>query len=164
MDAALNLEMVRSVSVKNHKPPLRNVYNMSIYVDDGSGSATDATLAAVKLAIEGNGTSAYKGHLAPGVNVRVVPPNTIPIYYTAIVEVYRADLEEANAEVRGILAEYTNGLTIGKSVIISEAISLIMKLPYVRDVKIPQENIELQSDQIARYTDADIEIREISNV
>jgi hypothetical protein len=39
-----------------------------------------------------------------------------------------------------------------------------MKLSYVRDVKIPMDNIELQSDQIARYEGADIEIREITNV
>jgi hypothetical protein len=39
-----------------------------------------------------------------------------------------------------------------------------MKLSYVRDVKIPMENIELQSDQIARYEGSDIEIREITNV
>jgi uncharacterized phage protein gp47/JayE len=164
MDAALSLDMVRSVSVKNHKPPLRNVYNMSIYVDDGSGSATDETMAAVKLAIEGDGTAVNQGHLAPGVNIRVIPPHTIPVHYTVILYVYRADLEVADGEVRNVLADYTNGLTIGKSVIVSEAIARIMKLSYVRDVKIPMDNIELQSDQIARYEGADIEIREITNV
>jgi uncharacterized phage protein gp47/JayE len=164
MDAALSLDMVRSVSVKNHKPPLRNVYNMSIYVDDGSGSATEETLAAVKLEIEGDGTEAHKGHLAPGVNIRVIPPHTIPVHYTVILYVYRADLESAGIEARNVLADYTNGLTIGKSVIISEAVARIMKLPYVRDVKIPMDNIELQNDQIARYENADIEIREITNV
>jgi uncharacterized phage protein gp47/JayE len=164
MDAALGVSMVRSVSVKNHKPPLRNVYNMSIYVDDGSGAATPETLAEVKLAIEGDGTEAHKGHLAPGVNVRVVPPVTVPVHYTVILYVYRADLSAADEETRTILADYTNGLTISAPVIISEAISRVMKLAYVRDVKIPMDNIDLQSDQIARYEDADIEIREMNNV
>jgi uncharacterized phage protein gp47/JayE len=164
MNAALSLDMVRSVSLKNHKPPLRNVYNMSIYVDDGSGSATEETIAAVKLAIEGDGTEVNKGHLAPGVNIRVIPPHTVPVHYTVILYVYRADIEVADWEVRNVLADYTNGLTIGKSVIISESIARVMKLSYVRDVKIPMDNIELQSDQIARYEGADIEIQEITNV
>jgi len=38
-----------------------------------------------------------------------------------------------------------------------------MKLAYVRNVKIPQDDIELQNDQIARYADAGIEIRETSD-
>ncbi|GHV91997.1 hypothetical protein AGMMS50268_25000 [Spirochaetia bacterium] len=164
MDAALGVSMVRSVSVKNHKPPLRNVYNMSIYVDDGSGAATEETIAEVKLAIEGDGTEAHRGHLAPGVNVRVVPPVTVPVHYQVILYVYRADLSAADEETRTILADYTNGLTIGASVIISEAITRVMKLSYVRDVKIPMDNIDLQSDQIPRYEGADIEIREINNV
>ncbi|GHT83742.1 hypothetical protein FACS1894137_05700 [Spirochaetia bacterium] len=164
MDAALGVSMVRSVSVKNHKPPLRNVYNMSIYVDDGSGSATEETITAVKLAIEGDGTSINKGHLAPGVNIRVVPPITVPVHYTVILYVYRADIGVANMEARTILAEYTNSLTIGADVIISEAITRVMKLSYVRDVKIPLANIELASDQIARYEGADIEVREMTNV
>jgi uncharacterized phage protein gp47/JayE len=164
IDAALSVEGVRSVSAKNHKPPLRNIYNMSVYVDDGSGSAMPETIEAVKLAVEGDGTAIHQGHLAPGVNVRVVPPHTVPVRYTVILFVYRADPEAADAEARSVLADYTNGLTIGKSVIISEAVARVMKLPYVLDVKIPMDNIELQSDQIARYEGADIEIREITNV
>jgi uncharacterized phage protein gp47/JayE len=164
MDAALALDMVRSVSVKNHKPPLRNVYNMSIYVDDGSGSATKETLAAVKLEIEGDGTAVHKGHLVPGVNIRVIPPHTVPVHYIVILYVFRADMGNAGVETRNVLADYTNGLTIGKSVIISESIARVMKLAYVKDVKIPMENIELQSDQIARYEGADIEVREATNV
>jgi uncharacterized phage protein gp47/JayE len=164
MNAALGLDMVRSVSIKNHKPPLRNIYNMSIYIDDGSGAATEETLAAARLAVEGDGTAINRGHLAPGVNVRVIPPLVVPIHYRVILFVYRADLQDADKETGVVLADYTNGLTIGKSVIISEAIAVIMKLSYVRDVKIPMENVELQSDQIARYEGADIEIREIANV
>jgi hypothetical protein len=117
MDAALSLDMIRSVSIKNHKPPLRNVYNMSIYVDDGSGSATTEILAAVKLAIEGDGTAANKGHLAPGVNIRVIPPYTVPVHYTVILYVYRAEIEAADLETRSVLANYTNGLTLAKALL-----------------------------------------------
>jgi uncharacterized phage protein gp47/JayE len=164
MDAVLSLPMVRSVSLKNHKPLYRNIYAMSIYVDDGSGEATDETLAAARLAIEGDGTSQHKGHLAPGVEIRVIPPSTVPVVFPSVtVDVYRADLGAADLEIRSVIAEYVNSLTIGKSVVISEIIARIKKLPYVYDVKIQQDNVDLQNDQIARYSDANVSIREIGN-
>ena len=165
MSAVLGLPSVRSVSLKNHKPPLRNVYNMSVYVDDGSGEASDETLEAARLAVEGDGTSLHQGHLAPGVNVRVVPPLTVQVVFPSVsVDVYRANLGEAELEIKGILAQYVNGLAIGKPVIISEAVSRIKKLPYVYDVKIPQENVDVQNEQIARYGSASLSLREIVNV
>jgi uncharacterized phage protein gp47/JayE len=165
IDADRNVEGVRSVSAKNHKPPLRNIYNMSIYVDDGSGSAAPETIDAVKLAIEGDGTEAHQGHLAPGVNVRVLPPQTVPVNFSLIVYVYRADLVEATAEIKRTISEYVNSLTIGKSVVLAQILSRITKLSYVRDVKIisPIENIDVGPDQIPRYNDADIDMRETSN-
>jgi len=164
MSAALALPVVRSVSVKNHKPPLRNIYNMSVYVDDGSGAATDDTLEAVRLKIEGDGTPLNQGHLAPGVNIRVVPPLTVPVNFESVtVEVFRADLGIADMEIRNVIAEYVNSLTIGKSVIISEIIARLMKLPYIRDVKIPKDNVNIQNDQIARYGNAVVDIRETGN-
>jgi uncharacterized phage protein gp47/JayE len=165
IDAARNVEGVRSVSAKNHKPPLRNIYNMSIYVDDGSGSATTETIEAVKLAIEGDGTSLHQGHLAPGVNIRVLPPQTVPVDFSIIVYVYRADLSEAMAEIQGIVAEYVNSLTIGKPVILAQVLARITKLTYVRDVKIisPFENIDLGPDQIPRFNSAGIDLRETVN-
>jgi uncharacterized phage protein gp47/JayE len=163
--AARNVDGVRSVSAKNHKPPLRNIYNMSIYVDDGSGSATPETIEAVKLAITGDGTALHQGHLAPGVEVRVLPPQTVPVNFSVIVDVYRADLTEAEAEIQRIIAEYVNSLTIGKPVIKSQILARITKLAYVRDVKIiaPTENIEIGPDQIARFNSAEIELRETAN-
>jgi len=164
MNAALSIPAVRSVSVKNHKPPLRNIYNMTVYVDDGSGAAADDTLEAVRLEIEGDGTPLRQGHLAPGVNIRVAPPLVVPVVFEGVVaDIFRADPDIADMEIRAVLAEYVNSLTIGKSVVISEIIARLMKLPYIRDVKIPMENAELQSDQIARFGNAVIVIREIGN-
>ena len=164
MDAVLDLPMVRSVSLKKHKPPLRNIYNLSVYVDDGSGEATEETLEAARLAVEGDGTSIHQGHLAPGVNVRIIPPATVPVLFPNVtVYVYRADLGAAELEIKNVIAEYVNSLTIGKSVVISEVIARIKKLSYVHDVKIPQDNIDLQSDQIPRYSNANLNIREVGD-
>jgi uncharacterized phage protein gp47/JayE len=138
---------------------------MSIYVDDGSGSAAEQTIDAVKLAIEGDGTSLHPGHLAPGITIRVLPPQTVLIDFSVVVYVYRSDLEEAVTEVKRVIAEYVNGLTIGKSVILSEVVSGLMKLPYVRDAVIlsPLENITVGADQIPRYRNADVDIRETAD-
>jgi len=162
MSAALELDVVRSVSLKIHKPPLNNIFNLSIYVDDGSGTASEETIAAVELAIKGDGTALHQGHLVPGVEIRVLPPQTFPVDISVIVEVYRANIQEAENEVKRIIAEYINSLTIKKKVILSEISARIMKLPYVNDVKIisPEENIIIGEDQIARYRNADVEVRE----
>jgi uncharacterized phage protein gp47/JayE len=165
MDAARNVDLVRSISVKNHKPPLMNIYNMSIYVDDGSGSASAETIEAVKLAIEGDGTVLHQGHLAPGVNVRVLPPKTVPVNFSLVVYVYRADRAEVRETIKRIIVEYVNSLLIGKSVVIAQILSRITRLSYVRDIKItsPEENITVGSDQIARYNNAEVEIRDTAN-
>ena len=165
ISAAESVDGVRSVSAKNHKPPLRNIYNMSIYIDDGTGSATPETIEAVKLAIEGDGTALHQGHLAPGVEVRVLPPQTVPVNFSIIVDVYRADLAAADTEIKRIIAEYVNSLTIGKAVIKSQIYARVTKLAYVKDIKIntPAENIEIGPDQIARFNSAEIELRETAN-
>ena len=165
MSAALELDVVRSVSLKNHKPPLKNIFNMSVYVDDGSGAASEETLTAVKLAIEGDGTPQHQGHLVPGVEIRVLPPQMIPVHVSVIVEIYRADIQGAEDEVKRIIAEYINSLKIKKKVICSEISARIKKLPYVRDVKIisPAENITTGSDQIPRCGNISVEIRETDN-
>jgi hypothetical protein len=164
--AALGLDSVRSVSTKIHKPPLNNIYNMSIYVDDGTGSATQQTLDEVMLAIEGNGTSLNPGHLAPGINVRVLSPATVYMGFSIRAYVYHMDAEVAEADIAGTVQEYVNGLTIGRHVILSEIVKRIMKLAYIRDVAIlsPTENIIIGTDQIARYSSADIDIRQAEEI
>jgi uncharacterized phage protein gp47/JayE len=165
INATQSVDGVRSVSVKNHTPPLNNIYNISVYVDDGSGTATPETIDAVKLAIEGDGTALHQGHLAPGVNARVLSPQTIPVSFTLIVDVCRVNFMDATTEIQRLIADYVNSLGIGKPVVKSQILARIIKLSYVRDVKItsPEENIDPGADQIARFSSADIELRELTN-
>lgn len=150
--AALSVNAVRSVSIQNHKPPYKNIYNMTVYVDDGSGGATSATLDAVKLAIEGDGTQENQGHLAPGVNIRVITPTAIPINVEITVSVVSTDLGEAKAEVERIVTSYVNNLAINEKCIVSEMIAKVMALNYVKDVAVvsPATNVEPSINQIAR--------------
>jgi uncharacterized phage protein gp47/JayE len=163
MSAALELDIVRSVSLKDHKPPLKNIFNLSVYVDDGSGTASEETIAAVKLAIEGDGTLLNQGHLAPGVNIRVLPPQTVPVNLQIIVYAYRADTQGAELEIKRVIAEYINSLKIGEKLIMTNIVKRIRAIPYTRDVKMPTENIVIGGDQILRNGTIDVEIREDAN-
>lgn len=150
--AALSVNAVRSVSTQNHKPPYKNLYNMSIYVDDGSGGATEQTIEQVKRAIEGDDTEENPGHLAPGINIRVLSPTAIPVHIEMTVSIYSIDSAEAREGIRSIVSGYINGLTIGKPVVLSEIITKVMALNYVQDVSIssPQTNVAPAINQIAR--------------
>lgn len=161
--AALSVNAVRSVSVQNHKPPLKNIYNMSVYVDDGSGGASEETLDAVKLAIEGDNTEENPGHLAPGVNIRVITPTAVPVNVEMNVSIVFTDTEEAKTEIQNVVTAYVNSLTIGEACILSSIITKVMALNYVRDVAItsPAANVEPAINQIARIGTISITLTEV---
>ena len=158
--AALGVESVRSVSVKNHKPPLKNVYHLSVYVDDGSGTASEETLKAVKSAVEGN--AGKNGHLAPGINARYLAPTAIPVNFEISVTTGDIDTTKAESEIKKVVQSYVNSLQIGKTVILSTIIAKIRALSYVSDVSIksPTENFSVNGEQIARFGSAVITIVE----
>lgn len=160
--AALSVKTVRSVSTENHKPPLKNIYNMSVYVEDGSGGATDETLDAVRLAIEGDGSSENQGHLAPGVNVRILSPTAVPVNIAMSVTVVNADSASSQEEVESAVRGYVNGLLIGRSFLLSDCMAKVKALPYVKDVSIssPIKNINVDIDQIVRLNNIDISVAE----
>ncbi|MGL4981277.1 MAG: baseplate J/gp47 family protein [Treponemataceae bacterium] len=162
-NAALSINKVRSVSVQNHKPLLNDIYNISIYVDDGSGGAEDHVINEVKNLIEGDGTEANSGHLAPGINIRVLAPTIIPVDIDTEVFVFATDIDTVEEDIRLVISSYVNGLTIGKPVILSELIKKVMDLSYVKDITIksPPGNIEPSINQIARLGTLKIVIQEI---
>ena len=160
--AALSVNEVRSVSIQNHKPPYNDIYNMSVYVDDGSGNASTDTLESVRNAIEGDGTESNPGHLAPGINIRVLAPTSVPVDVSVKVIVANADVEDAETEITRIITEYVNGKCIGESVILSELITKIMALNYVSDctIKSPSANVEPSINQICRVGEITLGITE----
>lgn len=160
--AALSVNAVRSVSVLDHKPPEDDIYNLSVYIDDGSGSASDELVEAVREAIEGDGTDANPGRLAPGVNMRVLSPTPIPVNVKITVTVASANAEEAAAEIEEAILEYINALTIGEDCLVAEIIARVMDLSYVKDVAVslPTANVSISGSQIARSGDIDISLLE----
>ena len=161
-NAALSVNAVRSVSVLDHKPPEDDIYNLSVYVDDGSGSASEEIIEAVREAVEGDGTDANPGHLAPGVNMRVLAPASVPVAVKVTVTVASANADTASAEIEAAILEYINALTIGESCLVAEIIARIMDLSYVKDVAVslPAANVSISGSQIARAGDVDISLLE----
>ena len=161
-NAALSVNAVRSVSVLDHKPPEDDIYNLSVYVDDGSGSASAGIVEAVRLAIEGDGTDENPGHLAPGVNMQVLAPAPVPVNVKITVTVASASANTAAAEIEAAILEYINALTIGESCLVAEIISRVMALSYVKDiaVSLPAANVPISGSQIARSGDIDISLLE----
>lgn len=162
--AALSVNEVRSVSIQNHKPPYKDIYNMSIYVDDGSGGAADSTLDAVKLAIEGDGTESSPGHIAPGINIRVIAPTVVPVNVSMAINVNDVDTESAQEEITEVITDYVNGKTIGEEVILSELITKVMALNYVVDcsITLPTANVIPESNQIAKIGTCTLTITEVN--
>ena len=160
--AALSVNAVRSVSVLDHRPPEDDIYNLSVYIDDGSGSASDELVEAVREAIEGDGTDANPGHLAPGVNMRVLTPTPVPVNVKITVTVSSADADTANEEIEEAILEYINALTIGESCLVAEIIARVMDLSYVKDISVslPVANVSITGSQIARSGDIDISLLE----
>lgn len=163
-EAALSINAVRSVSIQEHKPPLNNIYNVSIYVDDGSGKASDATLAEVKNIIEGDLTELNPGHLVPGVNVRYATPTILPVDISCVISYFSADETVIRPEVEKVVSEYVNSLTISESVVIADIVTKLMALGYVKDVKIlnPLENITPDISQICRLGELELSLVEVN--
>lgn len=161
-NAALGVNAVRSVSVLDHRPPEDDIYNLSVYIDDGSGAASDELVEEVREAIEGDGTDANPGHLAPGVNMRVLTPTPVPVNVKITVTVSSADADTANTEIEAAVLEYINALTIGESCLVAEIIARVMDLSYVKDiaVSLPTANVSISGSQIARSGDVDISLLE----
>lgn len=159
-EAALSIPEVRSCSIQNHKPLLHDIYNATIYIDDGSGNASEAILEKVRAVIQGDGTSSNPGHLAPGINCRIVPPAIVPIDVTARIVVLDTDTIAAKGEIEALVIDYINSLSVGTSFIIAELIARIMELVYVKDVVVsaPTTNYTVTIGQILRAGTIDISL------
>lgn len=151
-NAALSADGVKNASVVNHNPPLGNVYNATVYIDDGSGGASPEVLKRVRDMVEGDGTAENPGHLAPGINIRVLTPVAIKADFRLTVKIYNKDSMDAQNEISEIISEYVQGLTIGEDAVLNTLIMQIMNLNYVRDVVFtaPTGNIEAAESEVIR--------------
>lgn len=165
--SVLSIEGVRSVSIVEHFPPLYNVYNATVYVDDGTGNLTNDLKLKIEDIINGNDTQVNPGCRSTGIQVLVMSAIPINIKINVEVKVYRTDEETADFDVKESLVDEINSLSIGENVIISSLILKLRRISYVRDVPYlaivdgegtKTTNLNLNEDQIARITADDITV------
>jgi uncharacterized phage protein gp47/JayE len=149
--------LVRSLQIEEHFPPLNNIWNMTVYLEDGSGGMTPEAIARVKAKIDGDRTKTNGGFRAPGINIRYVTPDKININVNVQVTTKQDavnDLGESVIiyEVTEAVKKFINSLKIGDSVLISDLIVVLRRISYIMDAKVfNQHNIDINTHQIARY-------------
>jgi hypothetical protein len=157
--------VVRSLSIVEHFPPLDDIWNMTVYLDDGSGGISDLGKELVKKMIDGDGTAQNGGYRAPGVNIRYLSPEKECIDLVidaATVQDVTNEIHESKviSDVQKKTKEFIDGLKIGESLIVSDLIVVLRRITYLDDVKIkvPEDNIGIEKHQIARYRNCTVNV------
>jgi hypothetical protein len=157
--------VVRSLSIVEHFPPIDDVWNMTVYLDDGSGGISDLGKGLVKKMIDGDGTPQNGGYRAPGINIRYLSPEKefidLIINVTTIQDVTNEiDESVVISDVQKKTKEFIDGLKIGESFILSDLIVVLRRITYLDDVKIetPEENIGIVKHKIARYRNCTVNV------
>lgn len=154
---------VRSVGLKEHFPPKNNVYNFTVYIDDGTGNMTDELREEVHREIYGDNTSLYPGRKACGINVDILPASVVQIDINVTCTIYRTAIETANKDIKDAIEDLINGKGIGEDIILTDIILKLRKIGYITDVSellingFPK-NIAIGEDSIARLNNLTIKI------
>jgi hypothetical protein len=150
--------LIRSMSIEEHFPPLDGIWNMTFYLEDGSGSMTPEALAEAKNIIDGSVIKNIGSYRAPGVNARYMTPDIVPVALCITVEAERdiaveVDVSVVATEVVEIVRKYINGLKIGIPVLIFDLNAVLKRLSCISNAKItcPENDIIVSTNQIARF-------------
>jgi uncharacterized phage protein gp47/JayE len=150
--ALLNTSL-RSASIVEHFPMKSDLYNFTLYVDDGNGEANSTIIAAVKDIIDGDGTQTNPGYKAAGINCDILAPTKLPTDVTATVYFnYNVDEDVGKSTISDAITTFLNNLTIGETLIRSQLMKTILNYTYVTDLTIssPSENVTASDEQIIR--------------
>jgi hypothetical protein len=151
--------LIRSHGMVEHFPPLDGLWNMTLYLEDGSGGMKPEDLAEAKRIVDGNIPLKIGGYRAPGINVRYRTPEIVPIVLHITVTTERDIVNEIDQsvianQVVDEVRRYVNGKKIGEPILISSITVLLKRLRTLRDVEVtqPPENIEIdENTQIVRF-------------
>lgn len=163
MAGVLGVEGVRSVSIDEHFPPKNDVYNFTVYVDDGTGSMTPDLKNQIIDLINGTDTEENPGLRAAGLNVDVTTATPVYIPITVTATIYRVEEARIRDEIQTKLQEYINGLGIHENVILSSIIVLLKQIPGITDISGltidgGTDNKIIAVNQIARFQSVNITI------
>lgn len=163
----LAVDGVRSVGIEEHFPPKNNIYNVTVYVDDGTGSLTDTLKDKIETKINGEQTSESPGLRAAGIQVDVMSATNVPIAVSVTCKTYRTEDSLAISEIKQTIEEAVNKLGINENVVWTDIILALRRISYVKDVSSllingSGDNISINIDQIARFESADVTVESIS--
>ena len=153
LTGALSDDRVRSASIIEHFPPVDDIYNLTIYIDDGAGNASAGLVADVKAILEGDGTTANPGYKGGGICIRVLAPTKVPVDVVVTLESDETvDKDTIKYNVETAITNYINGLGVGENYIQKQLEKKIMEQIGVKDILeiSPSANITILTGQIAR--------------
>jgi len=158
--------LIRSMGMEEHFPPLDGLWNITFYLEDGSGGMTQEALAKAKKIIDGDISKGIGGFRAPGVNIRYLAPQIVPVAIHVTVTAERDIVDEINLpiitnDVADEMRKYINSLKIGKSVLISDLTVILKRMPSLSNVRVtyPANDIEIHpANQIARFEDCNVTV------
>ena len=164
--AVLGIEGVRSLSLDEHFPPIENIYNVTLYIDDGAGGLTPSLKNSIMNIINGDGTSSNPGKRAPGINVRVLAATVVPIKIVVSVKVYRTEDAIARAKIQTSIEEAINNLKVDDDVILTSIIMKLRRIPFIKDISVltlngKEENVKIPKTSIAKLESLDITVENI---
>lgn len=156
----------RSVGIQEHFPMLNGLYNATIYVEDGTGSASQDDLALAKLLIEGNGTVQYPSYRAVGLRFYYDRPFKIALNFDITIDLNAKRAVDVSVEVLqqefyAMIKQDINAHTIGENYYSAGLVSKIKSNRYVNDVTIhtpAQKLIIPNPDTIFRFGECQIQI------
>lgn len=134
MAGVLGIEGVRSVGLQEHFPPKHDIYNFTVYVDDGTGRLEDDLKNKVIDLINGNDTEEMPGLRAAGINCEVSAAEPLPINVVLTATIYRVEEARVRNDITVKLQEYINGLGIHENVVLSSIIVLLKQIPGITDI------------------------------
>ena len=163
MAGILGLEGVRSVGIEEHFPPKSDIYNVSVYVADGTGLLTPEFKNQCIDLVNGDDTEENPGLRAAGINVDFQSAAIIEVSIEVTATIYRAEEARVRNDITVKLQEYINGLGIHENVVLSSIIVLLKQISGVTDISgltlnNTTDNIVIGVNQIARFYAADVHI------
>ena len=163
MAGVLGVEGVRSVGIEEHFPPKSNIYNFTVYVDDGTGALSQDLANTITDLINGTDTEENPGLRAAGTMVEVSAATIYPIDIEVTATIYRVEEARVINDITVKLQEYINGLGIHENVVLSSIIVLLKQITGVTDISGltingHADNVPIAVNQIARFESADVHI------
>lgn len=168
--ALLSSDSIRSISIDEHFPP-DNSYNYTVYIDDGTGGMTEELKNEVHKIINGdeNDIVNYPGCKVPGMNYRISAASVVPITITGKVTIYRTAHTQADIDIKEILQDTIDSLSINESVLLTTIVQKLKNIPYIKDVDISQlkinnaaANVNILINQIARFESSSFEYEDLT--